>query len=95
MGGEGRVETLVGVELGEDGGVFGKVEECSGDELGVWNVEVDAGVFAEVVQAAGDGGGAEPTEGADGGGDGGGSAVGVEGAVDEEGVGHCRCLRLS
>jgi hypothetical protein len=48
----------------------------------------DAGVGAEVVEAAGDGGGGDVAETGDGGGDLGGGAIGVEGAVDEEVVGQ-------
>lgn len=85
-------EVFVVVEAGEDCRVVGQDEELSGDNIGGFIAEDDTGIGAKIVEAGLDGGPvASSVEGLQqtrGGGDGGRGAVGVEGAVDEEEVGH-------
>jgi hypothetical protein len=82
------VVAFVGVELSEEAVIFREGKELAGDGLGIRDVEVQARVVAEVVEAAGDGGWGEFAEEAHSGGDGGRGAVGVESSLDEERVWH-------
>ena len=79
------VEAFVAVEGGKGGGVVGEGEEVPRDSL-VFSGGGDEGwVFAEVVEDSADGGGADGGELAGYAADLLGGAVGVEGAVDEDG----------
>lgn len=86
---------FVAVEGGPDFiaevGVVGDGEEVAVDDFvsGIFAGRNDeAGIGAEVEEAPANGCRAEWAEMRNGGGDGGGGAVRVEGSVDEEGVGH-------
>jgi len=84
----GRAEVFVIVEARQDCSVVRELEELAGDDVGGGVAELDAGIGAEIVEARLDRRLREGLQEASGGGDVGWGAVRVEGAIDEEELGH-------
>ena len=87
-GGVGGTVVFVPVQRLKDGRVCWEFEDGAVDDVGAVGVDDHAGVVAEIVACAAEGGWADFAEVANGGGDLGRGSVGVEGSLDEEVLGH-------